>query len=80
MGYPLKHTLVYTLLRHLMDLQRNASVTRSEIRFGYRDVISILRHTLIADLLNGSEKDIINEITSSNLITVSSDKFADHLL
>ena len=26
MGYPLKQTLVYTLVRHLMDLQRNAVV------------------------------------------------------
>jgi CRISPR/Cas system-associated exonuclease Cas4 (RecB family) len=76
MGYPLKHTLVYSLLRHLMDLQRNSSVTQSEARFGYREVISILRHTLMADFLAESDKSIIREITSSNLITISSDRFA----
>jgi hypothetical protein len=76
MGYPLKHTLVYSLIRHLMDLQRNATVTLSGIRFGHKEVISVLRHTLIAEFLNGSDKNIIDEITSSNQITVSSDRFA----
>ena len=44
MGYPLKQTLVYTLIKHLMDLQRTSSVSGGDISFSYKDVISILKH------------------------------------
>jgi hypothetical protein len=36
MGYPLKQTQVYTFLKHLMDLQRTATITEGVVRFGYK--------------------------------------------
>ncbi len=77
MGYPLKHTLIYSLIRHLMDLQRNTSLTGMEIRFGYKEVLSILKHTLIADLLSESDKNLVHEIASANLVWIPSGRFAD---
>jgi len=81
MGFPLKQTLVYTLLKHLMDLQRNSSVTEHLVRFSYKDVISILKHTLMTGLMSESDKEIISEITKTNLVWVPSDRFAryEHL-
>jgi CRISPR/Cas system-associated exonuclease Cas4 (RecB family) len=76
MGYPLKHTLVYSLIKHLMDLQRNATVIKEVVRFGYRDVISILKHTLMTGLMNETDNEIISEITETNLLWVPSDRFA----
>jgi len=76
MGHPLKHTLVYTLVRHLMDLQKNAVVTGNAVVFSYRDVISVLRHTLMAGFLNEADKNIAGEIIKSNLIWVPARIFA----
>ena len=36
MGHPLKQTLVYTLVKHLMDLQRTAITTDGVVRFSYK--------------------------------------------
>jgi CRISPR/Cas system-associated exonuclease Cas4 (RecB family) len=76
MGYPLKHSLVYTLMKHLMDLQRNASVSVETVRFGYRDVISVLKHTLISESLGTDDSEILSEITETNLIWVPSNRFS----
>ncbi|MGA2405549.1 MAG: PD-(D/E)XK nuclease family protein [Bacteroidales bacterium] len=76
MGYPLKQTQVYTFLKHLMDLQRTATTTEGVVRFGYKDVISILKHTLLTGLLSESDNELVNEIVKTNLIRVPSDRFA----
>jgi hypothetical protein len=76
MGHPLKQTLVYTLIRHLMDLQRTASVSGGIIRFSYSEVISILKHTLMSGLMSESDKEIVNEIIKTNLVWVPSLYFA----
>ncbi len=76
MGHPLKQTLVYTLMKHLMDLQRTASITNSATRFSYKEVFSILKHPLLSDLMDDSDKLIINEIIKTNLIWVPLDRFA----
>jgi hypothetical protein len=75
MGHPLKQTLVYTFLKHLMDLQRNAGVVDGEARFGYKDVISILKHSLISGLLEDSDNEIVTEIVKTNLTRVPASRF-----
>jgi CRISPR/Cas system-associated exonuclease Cas4 (RecB family) len=75
MGYPLKHSLVYTLIKHLMDLQRNASASGGTLRFGYRDVISVMKHTLISESLDKADSGILGEITETNLVWVPSTRF-----
>ena len=52
MGHPLKQTLVYTLIKHLMDLQISSTNTNGAVRFSYVDVISILKHTLLSGLMS----------------------------
>jgi hypothetical protein len=73
MGHPLKQTLVYTLIKQLMDLQRNAAITDGVVRFGYKDVISILKHSLLKDLLSESDNELVKEIIKTNLTRVPSD-------
>jgi hypothetical protein len=82
MGYPLKQTLVYTLVKHLMNLQRTATTSGGVVRFSYNDVISILKHTLMSGLMSESDNAIIDEITRTNLIWVPSDRFilSEHLV
>jgi hypothetical protein len=73
MGYPLKMTGVYSLIRHLLNLQRNSSVENGKTWFGYQDVIEILRHQLICNLIDKDKEQIINDITENNLIRIPSD-------
>jgi hypothetical protein len=77
MGHPLKQTSVYTFLKHLMDLQRNAGTVDGEVRFGYKDVISILKHSLISGLLEKSDTELIDEIVKTNLTRVPASRFTD---
>src|SRR5664279_256928 len=76
MGHPLKQTLVYTLLRHLMDLQRNSVVSGGIIRFNYKDVISILKHPLLSHIAGEPENELIKEIVKNNLARIPEDQFA----
>jgi hypothetical protein len=73
MGYPLKMTGVYSLIRHLLNIQRNSSVENGKTWFGYQDVIEILRHQLICNLIDKDKEQIINDITENNLIRIPSD-------
>jgi CRISPR/Cas system-associated exonuclease Cas4 (RecB family) len=76
MGYPLKQSLVYTLMKHLMNLQRNATVRGDILRFDCKDVISILKHSLITGIAMEADSQIIVEITETNLLWVPADRFS----
>ena len=76
MGYPLKQTLVYSLVKSLMELQRTAGLADGVVRFSHREVITILKHTLISGLMSESDNEAINEIIKANLIWVPSYRFA----
>jgi hypothetical protein len=73
MGYPLKMTGVYSLIRHLLNLQRNSSVENGKTWFGYSEVLEILRHQLIGNLIEKDKDQIINEINENNLVRMQSD-------
>ena len=75
MGHPLKQTLVYTLLKHLMDLQRNSIVSEGIVHFNYKDVISILKHPLLSDIAGEQENELLKEIVKTNLIRIPEDQF-----
>ena len=77
MGHPLKQTLVYTLIKNLMDLQRNSTIADGTVRFSYKDVMCILKHNLLEPFMRESDTDMIREITKTNLIWVPSDRFAE---
>jgi CRISPR/Cas system-associated exonuclease Cas4 (RecB family) len=76
MGHPLKQTLVYTLIRHLMDLQTSAVLSDGVVHFASGNVISILKHPLLTSLLSESETELVRIIAKTNLYEVSSDYFS----
>ncbi|MBK7627534.1 MAG: PD-(D/E)XK nuclease family protein [Bacteroidales bacterium] len=76
MGYPLKQTLVYTLVRHLMELQRTSRVTDGVIRFSYKEVINVLRHSLMKGFLDESDEIIAEEIIKNNLVWIPASRFS----
>ncbi|MBN2667565.1 MAG: hypothetical protein JXR67_13720, partial [Bacteroidales bacterium] len=72
MGYPLKMTSVYSLVKHIFNLQRYASAEGNEILFSRREVIDIMRHPLVADVSGDEERSISAEIISGNLFRIPS--------
>jgi inactivated superfamily I helicase len=59
-----------------MDLQRNTTTVNDIIRFGYKDVLSILKHSLLSGLLSESDNELVKEMVKSNLTRVPSDRFS----
>jgi hypothetical protein len=76
MGYPLKHTSVYSLVKHLLEMQKKAEVRNGVIYFYYSDVMRILKNSLIAGLMTEPDNEFIKEIIEKNLILVPAGKFA----
>ena len=73
MGYPLKMTGVYSMVKHLLDIQRNSITGNNTVYFGYKDVFEILKNQLIDDILNEDERRITDEIVERNLVRIPSD-------
>ena len=76
MGHPLKQTLVYSLIRHLMDLHTGASISDGIVHFTSGNVISILKHPLLTGLLNESDNELVRKVARTNLSEISSDQFS----
>lgn len=77
MGHPLKQTLVYTLIKHIMDLQRTAVQSDNSLLFSYKYVTGILKHPLMEGLLSESDNEIVNKIVRKNIVMVPSVWFSD---
>jgi len=73
MGYPLKMTGVYSLVRNILNSQRNSTIENGKTYFGYKDIFEILKHHLISNILNEDERNIVKEMTKKNLIRISDD-------
>lgn len=75
MGHPLKQTLVYTFLRTLMELQLNLGDSKPDVVFGHKEVISILKHSLLSDLMNETDNDLVRTIINANFTRVPENLF-----
>jgi CRISPR/Cas system-associated exonuclease Cas4 (RecB family) len=72
MGYPLKMTGVYSLVKHLLDLQHNSSIENDKAYFGYKDVFGIIKNQLIDNILEEDERKLIDEIIEKNFVRIPS--------
>ncbi len=69
MGYPLRQSDIYSLLKNMIELQRNLMVENTVTYFDHRNVNSILKHSLAQHLLTESSK-MTGYITKLNLVKV----------
>ena len=76
MGYPLKMTGIYSLVKHFLDLQHNSAIENNIAFFGYKDVLEILNNQLINSMLNNDERNMADEIVERNLVRIPSDFFS----
>ncbi len=73
MGYPLKMTGVYSLVKHLLDLQHNSSIENDKVYFYYKDVFEVIRNQLIDNILEEDEGKLTDEIIEKNLVRIPAD-------
>jgi len=72
MGYPVRATPVFSLIEHLIALQRNIRGRKEEeIMFYYMDVLPVLQHQYITLRQRADADDIVREIHGQNLIYLS---------
>lgn len=76
MGYPLKQTTVYTLLKQLMELQRTVLIDGT-IRFSYKNVENIIRHPLLEKIWSENDRVIIKGIGEKSIALIPSGAFTD---
>lgn len=72
MGYPLAMTSVYSLIKHLMELQRSSVAAYGSVSYHYCNVIEVLRHQLIVNKLTDEEKSLQDEILKRKQILIPS--------
>lgn len=70
MGYPLRQTSVYSLVRSLLELQRNAVVKEGMTLFNYSDVFRIIKNSLLDGMFEKSGDEIIKEVSGKNLVMI----------
>jgi CRISPR/Cas system-associated exonuclease Cas4 (RecB family) len=75
MGYPLKFSPVYSLLSHLLSLQRNARKVGDNWLFDHSDVMNILRHNYFSAGKTVDTGDLLTEMINENKQWISHRKF-----
>jgi CRISPR/Cas system-associated exonuclease Cas4 (RecB family) len=75
MGYPMRQTTVFSLVEHLLELQRNSRISNGITLFWYIDVLRILKNSLISGMPDQHDKGIIREINEKNLLMVPEHTF-----
>ena len=73
MGYPLKLSQVYSLVRHLLALQKNCRAEGKDELLDHRDVLYILRHNFYSADRNGS--GLISQLVSEKRQWIPGSRF-----
>ncbi len=77
MGYPLRETSVYSLIRSLCTMQKNSREINNMVQFAFEDVIMVIRNSLLSSRLNNKADKIIREIQENNLLFIPEGSFGD---
>ncbi|MFM7193600.1 MAG: PD-(D/E)XK nuclease family protein, partial [Bacteroidota bacterium] len=73
MGYPIRHTPLFNLLDHALDLQAN----RRKDWFGHRETLAILAHPYVQTLCGEPARNHTNAIIKGNKIFIPANAFSN---
>jgi hypothetical protein len=76
MGYPLRQTPVYSLVKNILELQRTREVANGISWYSHLDVLRILKNFLVAGLPGSESKTLVKKINDDNLTVVPGKLFA----
>ncbi len=75
MGYPIKNSLFFQLIQLIIDLQAKHAQQDGKNSFYYKQVLPILRHPLIAPILDSRETACESNMIAGNITFVTPDYF-----
>jgi len=76
MGYPVSNTPIYSLLEHIIELQKNARKTDSATRFYHKNVLAVLSHQYINNAFHKEAQQLVQFIKKNNRIVIGADELA----
>jgi hypothetical protein len=79
MGYPLKFSPVYSLIKQLFNLQKNSRIEGAEVLFDHKDVINLLKHSYFTDDSNVNGESLINDLISEKRQWISARWFKNFI-
>ena len=75
MGYPLKITLIYSFVERLIELQSHSRIRENVALFYHEDVLGILSHPYIADILGKEASRVYQHIVNQRIVMVDEKLF-----
>ncbi len=78
MGYPLKITLVSSLIERLIELQKHSRCSNGVPLFYHVDVLGLLSHPYISDCVGDMAQKISNRIVTNRITSIDESLFADN--
>ena len=76
MGYPVNNTPVYSLLEHVIELQRNAKETKNDTNFYHKNVVAILNHQYVNAPFSKEATELLQYIKKNNKIVITRNELA----
>lgn len=76
MGYPVSNTPVYSLLEHVIELQKNAKETKNGFTFYHKNVVAILSHQYVNTQFTKEANELLRFIKKNNKIVITSEELA----
>jgi CRISPR/Cas system-associated exonuclease Cas4 (RecB family) len=80
MGFPLRQTPFYSLIKNVLELQRNARMKDEKVLFSHLDIAGVLKDPSISSVLDSPDLEIIKAIDNSNMTWIPADRFAGSAL
>lgn len=77
MGYSLKDTPIYSLVEHIIELQKGIKSSKNSYSFYYKNVLAILNHQYIKPHNSHKVQQLIENIVQLNRVYVAPDVFGD---
>ena len=78
MGYPLRITLVSSLVDRLIELQKHSRSSNDTSLFYHADVLGLLSHPYICDCVGEVAKKLSNSIVTNRITSIDESLFADN--
>lgn len=76
MGYPVNNTPVYSLIEHIIELQKNAKDTKNGITFYHKNVVAILSHQYVNAQFPKESSELLQFIKKNNKIVITQQELA----
>lgn len=80
MGYPVKTSLAFTFIERLASLQLHSRLKGDDELFYHVDVTGLLTHPYVRESAGKAADEIIEQISSSRMTSISSTLFANDIL